>query len=188
MPKQIDHTAYRQALIDQCVSLFAETGFTALTMRKIASALSVSTGTLYHYFPNKEALFMGVVREVSDRDLLAVETAVPIDLDPEQKARGILMFMEAQEGWLIQQHHVLHEYIRTKSPEAVRTDEAMRKAAKLYHERVAQFLGVSENAAKTILYFLKGLLLQRFFDGGITSFEEAHSYLVVLLKHGQEMS
>ena len=54
MPKVVDHVSYRKHLLDQCVNLFAQYGYEALTMRQIAEALHVSTGTLYHYFPTKE--------------------------------------------------------------------------------------------------------------------------------------
>lgn len=56
MPKVVNHDAYRDELLSGCFSVFARYGYDRVTMRKIAQVLGVSTGTLYHYFPNKQAI------------------------------------------------------------------------------------------------------------------------------------
>lgn len=56
MPKVVDHDAYRDELLARCFFVFARYGYDKITMRKIAQVLQVSTGTLYHYFPNKQAI------------------------------------------------------------------------------------------------------------------------------------
>jgi len=56
MPKIVDHDAYRDDLLSRCFWVFTQYGYDKVTMRKIAQALGVSTGTLYHYFPNKQAI------------------------------------------------------------------------------------------------------------------------------------
>ena len=57
MPKIVDHEQYRKELLGKCFDLFAQKGYGSITMRQIAQGLGVSTGTLYHYFPSKQALF-----------------------------------------------------------------------------------------------------------------------------------
>ena len=39
MPKLVDHVSYRKSLLVRCFDLFAERGYSALTMRQIAEAL-----------------------------------------------------------------------------------------------------------------------------------------------------
>ncbi len=56
MPKVVNRDAYRDELLSGCFSLFARYGYDKITMRRIAQVLGVSTGTLYHYFPNKQAI------------------------------------------------------------------------------------------------------------------------------------
>jgi len=56
MPKIVNRDAYRDELLSGCFSVFARYGYDKVTMRKIAQVLGVSTGTLYHYFPNKQAI------------------------------------------------------------------------------------------------------------------------------------
>ncbi len=65
MPKVVDHDAYRRELLSRCLELFSNKGYGSLTMRQIAESLDVSTGTLYHYFPSKEALFEQLLDQVS---------------------------------------------------------------------------------------------------------------------------
>jgi AcrR family transcriptional regulator len=57
MPKIVDRELYRKELLDKCFHLFAEKGYSAITMRQLAEGIGVSTGTLYHYFPSKQAIF-----------------------------------------------------------------------------------------------------------------------------------
>ena len=53
MPKIVDRDRYRKELLNKCFDIFAEKGYSSVTMREIGSEIGVSTGTLYHYFPSK---------------------------------------------------------------------------------------------------------------------------------------
>ena len=57
MPKIVDVEQYRKELLLKSAELFAEKGYANMTTRELAQGLGVSTGTLYHYFPSKAALF-----------------------------------------------------------------------------------------------------------------------------------
>jgi len=57
MPKIVDHDEYRNEMMLCCRELFSKKGYANVTMREIARELRVSTGTLYHYFPTKQAIF-----------------------------------------------------------------------------------------------------------------------------------
>lgn len=58
--------AKRQAILDAASAVFRETGFHNATMNAIAARLGGSKMTLYSYFPSKEAIFLEVVRRLSD--------------------------------------------------------------------------------------------------------------------------
>jgi AcrR family transcriptional regulator len=57
MPKVVDHEQYRQVLLAKSFALFADRGYASITIRQLAQELDVSTGTLYHYFANKQEIF-----------------------------------------------------------------------------------------------------------------------------------
>ena len=49
-------------LLDAALSLFVEKGYAATKVEQVAARAGVSKGTLFLYFPSKEALFKAVVR------------------------------------------------------------------------------------------------------------------------------
>lgn len=69
----------RAALLAAATEVFAEVGFAGATVRRIADEAGVATGTLYNYFPNKEALLLGIakaLREEHERNLPQAELNV----------------------------------------------------------------------------------------------------------------
>lgn len=53
----------RRAIVSAALAEFLERGFASATMDAVARRAGVAKGTPYRYFPTKEALFEGVVRE-----------------------------------------------------------------------------------------------------------------------------
>ncbi len=58
--------AKREAILEAASAVFREVGFHKASMNAIAARLGGSKMTLYSYFPSKEAIFLEVVRRVSD--------------------------------------------------------------------------------------------------------------------------
>ena len=50
-------------LLDAALRLFSRQGYRATTVRDIAEEAGVSTGNLYHHFPDKEAMFRTLLEE-----------------------------------------------------------------------------------------------------------------------------
>ncbi len=53
----------RRAVLDAALGLFSRQGYRATTMREIAEKAKVSTGNVYHHFPDKEAIFLALIDE-----------------------------------------------------------------------------------------------------------------------------
>src|SRR6476661_6136230 len=51
----------RQVILNAARSTFAEVGFTAASIRKIAAAAGVDAALVHHYFGSKEKLFLATV-------------------------------------------------------------------------------------------------------------------------------
>ena len=51
-----EKTATRQRILDAAVQAFRKSGFESTTTRDIATAADIATGTLFNYFPTKEAI------------------------------------------------------------------------------------------------------------------------------------
>ena len=53
----------RRAVLEAALHLFAHNGYRATTMREIAERAKVSTGNVYHHFPDKEQIFRDLLDE-----------------------------------------------------------------------------------------------------------------------------
>jgi AcrR family transcriptional regulator len=53
----------RRQVLDAALDLFSQQGYRATSVRDIAEKAEVSTGNLYHHFPDKEAIFNGLLNE-----------------------------------------------------------------------------------------------------------------------------
>ena len=88
------HRARRTHIIEFAVVLFARKGF-AVTTRRTSPAAGISTGSLFHYFPSKQAVFYGIW-ELDRTEWDEVMAAADADPDPwaalmaivEEQARG----------------------------------------------------------------------------------------------------
>jgi AcrR family transcriptional regulator len=53
----------RRAVLDAALHLFSHLGYRGTTVRDIAERARVSTGNVYHHFPDKEAIFRELIDE-----------------------------------------------------------------------------------------------------------------------------
>jgi AcrR family transcriptional regulator len=65
-----------QAIYDAFVRIWERDGWAKLTTRAVALETGISVGTLYDYFPNKQALLSGYVRHCIDALLARVHSEV----------------------------------------------------------------------------------------------------------------
>ena len=75
-PRQERSKAMVQALIEATERVLAEDGFEGASTNRIAKAAGVSVGSLYQYFPNKEALFHAVMQRHLESQQRALADAV----------------------------------------------------------------------------------------------------------------
>lgn len=88
----------RQAIIEVAARLFAEWGYGDCEMERVASEQGIAKGTLYLYFPSKEALFYACVdhgMQQLQTQLKAAADSVPDPLDRIRRAiRSYLEFFD----------------------------------------------------------------------------------------------
>lgn len=53
----------RQLILDHAREILSEKGYNQLTMRGVASACGIALGTIYNYFPNKDALMVEMMAD-----------------------------------------------------------------------------------------------------------------------------
>jgi AcrR family transcriptional regulator len=73
----------REQIIDAAMRVFAQKGFTRATNRDVAHEAGITSGLIYYYFENKEALLQAVLEERSPMKVVATIPAEMMELPPE---------------------------------------------------------------------------------------------------------
>ena len=60
-PTQVEQVPKRERILAAALKLFAHEPYQAVTMDRVAEAAGVAKGTLYLYFPSKDALYLGIL-------------------------------------------------------------------------------------------------------------------------------
>ncbi len=134
--------------------MFAQHGYGAVSMRRLAKELGVSTGTLYHYFPGKEELFRHLVDHRSRMDI----DEATRDFDQAEGADQKLVFLAA---FISQQHDRLGSTLRIALDYARHEEDAELLARVLdgYRSPLADALG--PEGGELALSLVLGMLVQR---------------------------
>jgi AcrR family transcriptional regulator len=175
MPKIVDRQQYRKQLLQQSFELFAEIGYGNITMRQLAQKLGVSTGTLYHYFPSKEAMFLQLVTEQTQQDIatfLTRASAIPPDI--RSRVRAILDFVSENREYFTQQTIVSLDYCqqhrnRSQEPQA---DPIFAQVDRELIQVINDYLPIDNpEIAGFILNFINGLILGEIYHSNFTNWE-----------------
>jgi AcrR family transcriptional regulator len=94
----------REQILDAAARLFAARGYGETDTQVLADRLRVGKGTIYRYFPSKEALFLATVDRVMRRLREAVDLAVAELADPLARVsaaiQAYLEFFASQPGFV----------------------------------------------------------------------------------------
>ena len=89
-----------EAILDAADELLASGGYAALTTNHLAARAGVSIGSLYHYFPNKEAIIAKLAVRMEERAARLLSTRrreLPEDIGKEQLVRSLSTTLVARE-------------------------------------------------------------------------------------------
>lgn len=96
------HPAGRRAeLLQLAASMFAERGLRATTVRDIADAAGILSGSLYHHFASKEEMVDEVLRQFLDALFARYQEIVESEPNPLERLKGL--FMSSFDA--IERHH-----------------------------------------------------------------------------------
>lgn len=77
-------------LIKAAALLFKEKGYARTTVRDLAAEVGILSGSLFHHFPNKEAILRAVIEEAIHRVLAQMHDALGKAEDPVEKFRAMV--------------------------------------------------------------------------------------------------
>lgn len=75
-PKQARARATVEAVLEAATRIIREQGAAGLTTNRVAERTGVSIGTLYGYFPDKQAILVAIARELLAADRAAIEAGL----------------------------------------------------------------------------------------------------------------
>ena len=182
MPKLVDHAMYRKQLLAQCFDLFAQRGYGALTMRQIAEALEVSTGTLYHYFPTKENLFQHLVEEVTQRTIFEAVSRVQPHTTLEERLLALFRFLAEHESDLQKQLLITLNYYQHRDLYGSTAGTILHAGSERYCQAIRAYVGLPDPSLCLLLQSqINGLLVLRMLHTNCVSFLEQARPLVDML-------
>jgi AcrR family transcriptional regulator len=80
----------RARIITATMRCVAEVGYSRASIREIARAADMTSGSLYHYFPNKSELLTATVREIDDIALPRLRAAAARSDDVVERLEAVL--------------------------------------------------------------------------------------------------
>jgi AcrR family transcriptional regulator len=84
-------TERRTELLDLAAKMFADRGFRATTVRVIADAAGILSGSLYHHFDSKESMVDEILRTFLDELFARYREIVDAGLEPKQTLKALVV-------------------------------------------------------------------------------------------------
>lgn len=78
------------AIFREAIPLFANAGFSGVSMRHVAKAVGVSIATLYHHFPDKQTLYLRCIEEAFTNKAEGLSEVLSLKVPPEEKLKKFI--------------------------------------------------------------------------------------------------
>lgn len=174
----------REQIIDAAMHVFAHKGYTRATNKDIAREAGITSGLIYHYFANKEAVLKAVIEERSPLRLLGTIPPEMLEQPPEvflpYMITAVLAVVEGEQFVQVIQV-VLPELVHNQelAPNGVRAIQRITQFLRSYLDKQVE-LGVlrrvdTEMAAHLLVGSMMGIVLRRqiFHDPAVLQYTHA---------------
>ncbi len=88
--KPAEQTVNREAIVLAAADVLQRHGYVATTMKEIAAQVSLTAGTLYHYFANKDSLVLAVLEMGLEAGIARIEPLTYADTSPSVKLHRMI--------------------------------------------------------------------------------------------------
>lgn len=167
MPKLVDHPVYREELLRKSFHLFAEKGYSKITIRQIAQELNISTGRLYHYFDSKESLFSEMLNLLVMEDVSQLQSFVRSEKFsiPQNSLTELFRFIRSKEFYF--QSVLLMVCDAYRHFDTEKELNALKNCLEVYRKGVQNYLKFSDPEMEGILLSIAiGTIFQNILDPG----------------------
>ncbi len=127
----------RREIARAAAHVFNERGFSATSLSAVAEALEMDRATLYYYITNKQELFDEVVREASERNIAAAESARAAEGPPLDRLRTVITeLMSSYEANYPLLYVYLRENLSSVDPDRTEWSKYMRGLSHRFEDAV----------------------------------------------------
>ena len=189
VPKIIDHDQYRAELLIKCFDLFTSRGYAAITMRQIAIGLGVSTGTLYHYFESKEAIFEQMVWFRAEQGLREIGGKINPSDPIAIKIQGVFEQIGILQDEFFRELVLYIDYYQYQQRSGILKSEILIEMFKAFQPDIKELIGINNpNAAQLLFSSIDGLLLSQIYDCKIDWIAQGKMIGDLMEKYSEELS
>lgn len=182
MPKIVDHDRYRKELLSKSFDLFAEKGYGTVTMRQIAQALGVSTGTLYHYFPSKEVLFEQLLEELTRLDLLKASEQLKDEKTLIERVRASFKFIEAHREYFLKHALLVADFHQQQRRDGKEISQVFHRIYDQFEAMIPELFGIEDpTLTKFLMIYVDGLIWQDVYGCNLIEYEAQKELLCEML-------
>ena len=153
MPKIVDVPQYRQELLSKCFDLFAEKGYANVTTRQIAKELKVSTGTLYHYFANKQVLFEQLAEQVCLQDIEIINRIDKNQAIP-QRITALGQLLIENQAYVVKQAAIWIDFRQHCSAKDVNNNLVFQQVDSRYEQAISELLDLDNPQVASFVWTL----------------------------------
>jgi len=159
-PVQERSTATVEAIVEAAAQVFARHGYAAGTTNRIAERAGVSIGTLYQYFPNKDAILIALI----ERHLQEGESILaPLLAELAENAPPVRNMLERVLAALLELHRhqpVLHRVLFEEAPRPPQLRDRLERAFEDASAALARYLASRPEVIVTDVHVAAQLVVQ----------------------------
>jgi len=145
-PRQRRSEETRRRILDAATHVFAQYGYAGGTTNRIAEWAELSVGSLYQYYPNKDAILLELATRHLDDG-----TEADLLLRPKDPAPALIAVITGMVRSNIDNHRSDPEFLRVLMEQAPRSRELMSKVAELEASRMSHLLEVMQRSPEVTI-------------------------------------
>ncbi|HYX18514.1 MAG TPA: TetR/AcrR family transcriptional regulator, partial [Nostoc sp.] len=147
-----------------------------------AEGLGVSTGTLYHYFPSKQALFEQLAQEICEQDLSTALAELEGAQTLQESMEALGRYLVKNEDYFIKWTYIWIDFCQHKDSEEMLKNSIYKRTNQRYQEAICDLLGIQDSVlASFVLSFVDGLILEKLWGNQTIDFIEQCALLGKIL-------
>jgi len=81
----------KEKILNEAIALFAQKGYTGLSMRQLAQKVGISVAAIYHHFPDKQSLYLEATRHAFSGKELVFAQVWEADCAPAEKLKKFIL-------------------------------------------------------------------------------------------------